>query len=555
MLSDIEISRNAKIEKINQIAKKIAIDEEYLEYYGKDKAKIDLKLLEDQKTKQDGNLILVTAITPTPLGEGKSTTSIGLVDALSALGKKTVGALREPSLGPVFGVKGGACGGGYAQINPMADINLHFTGDIHAITTANNLISACIDNHLYQGNSLQIDPKRILWKRCVDLNDRALRSVEVGLSSSKEIKRLDAFNISVASEIMAILCLAVSIEDLRRRIDNLLIAYTYDGKEVTVKDLKITGSVLVLLKDAIKPNLVQTLENNPILLHGGPFANIAHGCNSIIATKMGLKLADYVVTEAGFGADLGAEKFLDIKCRIASLNVSAVVLVATIKALKYHGGVDKKNVQTENVAAMKQGLCNLLAHIDTLKQFNVPYVVALNQYESDTKEEIKAFDEWAKTNNINYALSTVFKDGSIGGIDLAKKVLSIIKNPITPCYTYDLNDSIKEKIKKLATKVYKAQDVVYTEEAATTLQALEQTKEYQNFYICMAKTPLSLTDNPKLVGAPTNHIITVREIRIAKGAGFIICLTGDVMTMPGLPKTPLAEKIDLDEHGNIINLS
>lgn len=555
MLSDIEISRNAKIEKINQIAKKLAIDEEYLEYYGKDKAKIDLKLLEDQKTKQDGNLILVTAITPTPLGEGKSTTSIGLVDALTALGKKTIGALREPSLGPVFGVKGGACGGGYAQINPMADINLHFTGDIHAITTANNLISACIDNHLYQGNSLQIDPNRILWKRCVDLNDRALRSVEVGLSSSKEIKRQDAFNISVASEIMAILCLAVSIEDLRRRIDNLLIAYTYGGKEVTVKDLKITGSVLVLLKDAIKPNLVQTLENNPILLHGGPFANIAHGCNSIIATKMGLKLADYVVTEAGFGADLGAEKFLDIKCRIASLNVSAVVLVATIKALKYHGGVDKKNVQTENVAAMKQGLCNLLAHIDTLKQFNLPYVVALNQYESDTKEEIKAFDEWAKTNNINYALSTVFKDGSIGGIPLAKKVLSIIKNPITPCYTYDLNDSIKVKIKKLVTKVYKAQDVVYTEEADTTLQALEQTKEYQNFYICMAKTPLSLTDNPKLVGAPTNHIITVREIRIAKGAGFIICLTGDVMTMPGLPKVPLAEKIDLDEHGNIINLS
>lgn len=555
MLSDIEISRNAKIEKISKIAEKLNIDEEYLEYYGKDKAKIDLKLLEAKQNQKQGHLILVTAITPTPLGEGKSTTSIGLVDALCALGKKAVGALREPSLGPVFGIKGGACGGGYAQINPMADINLHFTGDIHAITTANNLISACIDNHLYQGNALNIDPNHIVWKRCVDLNDRALRSVEVGLSSSKEVARKDAFNISVASEIMAILCLATSMEDLRNRIDNLLVAYTYDGNEITVKDLKITGSVLVLLKDAIKPNLVQTLENNPILLHGGPFANIAHGCNSIMATKMGLALADYVVTEAGFGADLGAEKFLDIKCRIANLRPSAVVLVATLKALKYHGGVNKKDVQEENVEALLQGLCNLSAHIDTLNQFNIPYVVALNQYATDTKSELKAFDDWAKANNIHYALSTVFKDGSKGGTNLAKQVLSIIKEPITPNFMYELSDSIETKIKKLANKVYKAQDVIFTDTAKTTLHILEQSKEYQNFYICMAKTPLSLTDNPKVVGAPKDHIITVREIRISKGAGFLVCLTGDVMTMPGLPKVALAEKIDLDDNGNIINLS
>ena len=554
MLSDIEISRNAKIEKIKNIADKINIDEEYLEYYGKDKAKIDLKIFDSLKNKEDGKLILVTAITPTPLGEGKSTTSIGLVDGLNKIGLKAVGALREPSLGPVFGVKGGAAGGGYAQINPMADINLHFTGDLHAMTSANNLISACIDNHIYQGNELGIDPARIIWKRCVDLNDRALRKVEVGLDSKKETPREDGFNITVASEIMAILCLATSVEDLRNRIDNLIIAYNYDGKEVTVKDLGITGSVLVLLKDAIKPNLVQTLENNPVFVHGGPFANIAHGCNSILATKLALKLGDYVVTEAGFGADLGAEKFLDIKCRTANLKPSAIVLVATLRALKYHGGVPKDKVNEENVEALEKGICNLEKHIDTIKQFGIPYVVTLNRFLSDTDEELAAFDKWAKANNVDYALSEVFAKGGEGGIELANKVVKAASKPITPNYIYNLDDEIEDKIYKIASKVYGAKDVVYTDTAKDTLAKLKGTK-YEKFFICMAKTPQSLTDNPKIVGAPKDFTITIKEIRLSSGAKFLVCLTGDIMTMPGLPKHALAEKIDLDENGNIINLS
>ncbi len=554
MLTDIEISKNAPMLKINKIAEKLNISEEDLEYYGWYKAKLNNTVSEKVKNNKDGNLILVTAITPTPLGEGKSTTSIGLVDALAKLNKKVVGALREPSLGPVFGVKGGAAGGGYAQINPMADLNLHFTGDIHAITAANNLISACIDNHIFQGNELQIDPTNIVWKRCLDLNDRALREVEVGLSSKKETPRKDSFNITVASEIMAILCLAKNIEDLRNRIDRLIIAYDYNKKVITVKDLKITGSVLALLKDAMKPNLVQTLENNPILIHGGPFANIAHGCNSLVATSLALKLADYVVTEAGFGADLGAEKFLDIKCREGNLKVSAVVLVATIKVLKYHGGVKKQDIQKENIDALKKGIVNLEKHIDTLKRFNVPYVIALNRYMSDTEAEICTFKEWAINNRHPYSLSEVFTKGGNGGIGLAKEVLKIIKDPVTPTYQYELTDSIETKIEKIAKNVYGATSVIYPDNIKQQIEQLNNS-DYRSYYICMAKTPLSLTDNPKLVGRPIDFNITIKEIRINAGSKFLVCLTGDIMTMPGLPKEPLAQKIDLDENGEIINIS
>ena len=554
MLSDIQISTKAKMEKINIIANKLNVCDDDLEYYGWYKAKLSDSLYKKLENKEDGKLILVTAITPTPLGEGKSTTSIGLVDSLALLNKSVVGCLREPSLGPVFGVKGGAAGGGYAQINPMADLNLHFTGDLHAITSANNLISACIDNHLYQGNLLNIDEKRIIWKRCVDLNDRALREVTVGESSEKEITRKDSFNITVASEIMAILCLAKDLNDLRDRIDRLIIGYNKEGGVVTVKDLGITGSVLVLLKDAMKPNLVQTLENNPIIVHGGPFANIAHGCNSIVATKLGLKLADYVVTEAGFGADLGAEKFLDIKCREANLNVSAVVLVATLKALKYHGGVKKKDILNENIEALKLGLVNIEKHIDTLKKFNVPYVIALNRYLTDTEAEIRTFNEWATNNSHPYSLSEVYAHGGKGGIKLAEEVLKVIDKPVKPNFQYDLNDPIETKIEKIARNVYGADNVIFPDEIKEQIKELNQ-GVYRNYYICMAKTPLSLTDNPKLVGRPDHFDITIKEIRISAGAKFLVCLTGDIMTMPGLPKEPLANKIDLDEDFNIVNLS
>lgn len=554
MLSDIIIAQEAKVLPIREIADKLNIDEEYLEYYGKDKAKIDLKLFNVIKKNNNGKLILVTAITPTPLGEGKSTTTIGLLDALSLLNKKTVACLREPSLGPVFGIKGGAAGGGYAQVNPMADLNLHFTGDLHAITAANNLISACIDNHIFQGNELQINPYDIVWQRCLDLNDRALREVMVAKNIKKNIEgRLDKFNITVASEIMAILCLATSIEDLKERIDRLIIGYTFDKKVVTVKELGITGSVLVLLKDAIKPNLVQTLENNPVIVHGGPFANIAHGCNSIMATKIGLKLADYVVTEAGFGADLGAEKFLDIKCRVGELNPSAVVIVATIKALKYHGGIDAKECTLPNLEAMKLGIVNLEKHIDTIKKYNLPYVVALNRFNNDTEEEINWLLNWANENNHPISLSEVFSKGGKGGIDLARKVLLEVEKENNFSYIYDLKDSIEEKILKIATKVYGAKEVVYTKKG---LEQLENIKKggYEDFFICMAKTPLSLTDNAKFVGAPKDFTIKIKEIRISAGAKFLVCLTGDIMTMPGLPKVPLANKIDLVD-GKIINLS
>lgn len=555
MLSDIEISQSAKIEKINKIAEKLAINEEYLEQYGSDKAKINLNIFKEYKDKKDGKLILVTAISPTPLGEGKSTTSIGLVDALCKLNKKALGALREPSLGPVFGVKGGAAGGGYAQINPMADLNLHFTGDLHAITAANNLISACLDNHIFQGNELNINPDRVVWQRCMDLNDRALREVVVAKEAKKEVEgRAESFNITVASEIMAILCLAKDINDLRSRVDNLILAYTYDEKVITVKDLGITGSVLVLLKDAMKPNLVQTLENNPILVHGGPFANIAHGCNSIIATRLGLKLADYLVTEAGFGADLGAEKFLDIKCREANLNPSAVVLVATIKALKYHGGVDAKECKLPNLEALKKGIVNLEKHIDTLQKFGLPFVIALNRFDTDTLEELEYMDSWAKENSYPLALSEVFSKGGLGGLELAEKVIETCEKENNFNYLYDLNDSVEDKIFKIASKVYGAKEVVYKKKAKEMLEQIKNTN-YKDFYICMAKTPLSLTDNAKIVGAPKDFTITVKEIRISAGAKFLVCLTGAIMTMPGLPKVPLANKIDLDEDGVIHNLS
>lgn len=554
MLTDIEISKNARMLKINEIAKKVNLSEEDIEYYGWYKAKISSETIDKVQNNKDGKLILVTAITPTPLGEGKSTTSIGLVDALCKLNKKAIGALREPSLGPVFGVKGGAAGGGFAQINPMADINLHFTGDLHAITAANNLISACIDNHIFQGNNLNIDPSKIVWQRCMDLNDRALRKVEVGLSSQKETPRMDSFNITVASEIMAILCLSKDLNDLRERIKRLIIAYDYNNKALTVGDLGIEGSVLVLLKDAMKPNLVQTLENNPILIHGGPFANIAHGCNSIIATRLGLKLADYVVTEAGFGADLGAEKFLDIKCREGHFKVSAVVLVATLKALKYHGGIKKADIQKENVEGVKRGIANLEKHIDTLKHFNVPYVICLNRYTTDTLEEIKVFHDWAVSNNHPYSLSEVYTKGGEGGIGLAEEVLKVMKEPITPTYQYDLNMPIEEKIERIAKRVYGASNVIFDDDVKKQIKELNNSI-YKDFYICMAKTPLSLTDNPKIVGRPKDFTITIREIRISAGAKFLVCLTGDIMTMPGLPKEPLANKINLDENNEIINLS
>ena len=545
MLTDIEISQNAKVEKITKIAEKLNIEEEYLELYGSDKAKINLNIFKKYENKPDGKLILVTAINPTPLGEGKSTTSIGLVDAMCQLNKKALGALREPSLGPVFGVKGGAAGGGYAQINPMADLNLHFTGDLHAITSANNLISACLDNHIYQGNELNINPERIVWQRCMDLNDRALREVVVAQEAKKEDKgRKESFNITVASEIMAILCLAKDMEDLRSRVDNLILAYTFDDKVVTVKDLGITGSVLVLLKDALKPNLVQTLENNPILVHGGPFANIAHGCNSIMATRLGLKLSDYLITEAGFGADLGAEKFLDIKCREAGLKPSAVVLVATIKALKYHGGVDAKECKLPNLDALKQGIVNLEKHIDTLNKFKLPFVIALNRFDTDTIEELEWIDEWAKTNNYPLALSEVFAKGGQGGLELAKKVIETCEKPNDFTYLYDLDDSVEDKIFKIASKVYGASKVVYKKAAVEKLEEIKKTN-YKDFYICMAKTPLSLTDNAKIVGAPKDFTITVKEIRVSAGAKFLVCLTGAVMTMPGLPKEPAANNMDV----------
>ena len=553
MLTDIEIIKQSKMKNITSVIDKYDILEDEVSLYGKNIAKIDLSLLKRLENQKDGKLILVTAITPTPTGEGKSTTTIGLVDALNKLGKKTLGAIREPSLGPVFGVKGGAAGGGYAQVNPMVEMNLHFTGDLHAMTTANNLVSAVIDNSLFQGNPLNIDPNRITWKRCLDLNDRALRKVEVGLSMAKEVKRTDNFNITVASEIMAMMCLAKSLKDLRERLDRSIVAYTYDNLPVTIKDLGITGSLLVLLKDALNPNVIQTLENNAIFVHGGPFANIAHGCNSILATKMALKLSDYVVTEAGFGADLGAEKFLDIKCREAGLNPNLVVMVATIKALKYHGGMNLKNLKEENIEALAKGIDNLGKHIDTIKKFGIKTVIAINKFGTDTDAEIKFIENWAKERNIAISLSEVFAKGGEGGLDLAQKVCDNISCESAYTPLYNLTDSIEEKIYKIASKAYGASKIEYSEAAKAKIDEYQKS-EFKDYYICMAKCPNSLTDNPKIIGAPKDFTITIRDIRVSTGAKFIICLTGDVMTMPGLSKEPMAVKIDIDDDYNVYGL-
>lgn len=551
--TDLEIAQECVLEPIDEIAKKAGIDLAAIEPYGRNKAKVDLNVL-DLEDRKDGKLILVTAINPTKAGEGKSTTTVGLGDALNLLGKNAMMALREPSLGPVFGLKGGAAGGGYAQVVPMEDINLHFTGDMHAITTANNLLSAMIDNHLYQGNALNLNPEKISFKRCLDMNDRTLRQVEIGCGAKVNgIERTDGFNITVASEIMAALCLADDLMDLKKRFGDMLIGYNMDDEPVYVRDLKCEGAMAMVMKDAIKPNLVQTLEHNPVLIHGGPFANIAHGCNSVIATKAALKLADYVVTEAGFGADLGAEKFLDIKCRMADLHPNAVVIVATIRALKQHGGVAFEDLKEENVEAMLEGCANLAKHIDTVKQFGLPYIVAINQFDSDTENEIKALEDWCEANGHPLSLSQVWAKGGKGALDLAEKVVALCDEENNYAPLYDTDASIEDKITAIAQKVYGAKDVVLTDEAK---EQVEQFKKagWDKMPICMAKTQMSLSDDPKVMGAPKDFTITVRELRPSLGAGFIVALTGKVLTMPGLPKHPSALDMDIDENGKITGL-
>ena len=545
MLSDLEIAQLAEIKPVTEIANELGIDSDDLELYGKYKAKINPSSI---KANKNGKVILVTAISPTPAGEGKSTTTIGLCDALNRLNYNTMVAIREPSFGPVMGVKGGAAGGGYAQVIPMEDINLHFTGDLHAITTANNAIAAMLDNHIYQGNKLNIDPTKIIWHRCIDMNDRALRNAVIGLGGSANgVPREDHFDITVASEIMAVLCLSTSLEDFKERVGKIVLAYTYDKKPVTVNDLNATGAVALIMKDALKPNLVQTLEHNPAFVHGGPFANIAHGCNSVIATKSAMKLSDYVVTEAGFGADLGAEKFLDIKCRQADIKPSLVVVVATIRALKMHGGVLKENLKEENVDALLSGICNLEKHVENIKKFNLPYVIAINKFYTDTDNEINALMQWAKNNNHEISLSEVFTNGGAGGEDLAKKVIKKINesdgaNTFTPLY--DVNASIKDKITTICKEIYGAGNVEFSSQAKTQMKAMKK-NGWDNLPICMAKTQYSFSDNPKLLGRPEGFTITIRELKPSIGAGFIVALTGDIMTMPGLPAEPAANKMDI----------
>ena len=554
MKTDIQIAQEAKMKPIMEIAKDVGINEDEVELYGKYKAKIDLSIWDRLKDKKEGKLVLVTAINPTPAGEGKSTTTVGLGQALARLGKKSAIALREPSLGPVFGVKGGAAGGGYAQVVPMEDIILHFTGDMHAITAANNLLSAAIDNHITQGNSLGIDMRQIVWKRVMDMNDRALREVVVGLGGKANgFVRQDGFMITVASEIMAILCLATDLKDLKERLSRIIIGYNYDDKPVTAGDLKVHGAMALLLKDAIKPNLVQTLENTPAFIHGGPFANIAHGCNSIMATKLGLKLVDYLVTEAGFGADLGAEKFMDIKCRYAGISPSAVVIVATIRALKMHGGVKKTELATENVPAMEKGFDNLRKHIENIKKFGVPAIVAINRFVTDTDAEIARLLELCRMEGVEASLCEVWEKGGEGGEELAAKVIEACEKESNFKFMYDVNESIKEKIGKIAKEIYGAKGVVYTAKAEKEIKRLEDLG-LDKYPICMAKTQYSLSDNPELIGRPEGFDITVKEVRVSAGAGFIVALTGDIMVMPGLPKVPAAEKIDIDENGVITGL-
>lgn len=555
MLSDIEIAQKAKCLPIKEIAKSLSIEEDDLELYGKYKAKLPLSLVDKYSDRPDGKLILVTAINPTPAGEGKTTVTVGLGEAMNKIGKNAVIALREPSMGPVFGIKGGAAGGGYAQVIPMEDINLHFTGDMHAITAANNLLCAIIDNHIQQGNELSIDPRRILFKRCLDMNDRALRNVIVGLGGKiNGVPREDGFMITVASEVMAILCLASDIDDLKLRLGRILIAYTYDGKPVYAKDLQVVGAMAALLKDAIKPNLVQTLENTPALMHGGPFANIAHGCNSVTATKLGLKLADYCITEAGFGADLGAEKFLDIKCRYAGLKPSCIVIVATIRALKYNGGVAKSDLKYENVSALEKGIVNLQTHIENMKKYGVPVVVAINRFMTDTDEEIKVIEDFCEKQDVLVSLTEVFANGGNGGVDLAEKVVKTIEEkPSDFKPLYDAELPIKEKLDIIAREIYRADGVVYTkaaEKAIAEIEALGKDK----LPVCVAKTQYSLSDDRTKLGKPENFTITVRDVRLSAGAGFIVALTGDIMTMPGLSKQPAAYSIDVDTDGNIKGL-
>ncbi len=555
MLSDIEIAQKAKCLPVTEIAKKLSIDQDDLEFYGKYKAKLPLSLVDKYSDRPDGKLILVTAINPTPAGEGKTTVTVGLGEAMNKIEKNAVIALREPSMGPVFGIKGGAAGGGYAQVIPMEDINLHFTGDMHAITSANNLLCAIIDNHIQQGNELSIDPRRILLKRCLDMNDRALRNVIIGLGGKVNgVPREDGFMITVASEVMAILCLASDIDDLKIRLGKILVAYSYDGKPIYAKDLKAVGAMAALLKDAIKPNLVQTLENTPALMHGGPFANIAHGCNSVTATKLGLKLADYCITEAGFGADLGAEKFLDIKCRYAGLKPSCVVIVATIRALKYNGGVSKSDLKYENTEALKKGIVNLQTHIENMKKYGVPVVVAINRFNTDTDDEIKIIEDFCEEHDVLVSLTEVFANGGDGGVDLAKKVVKTIEEkPSQFKPLYDAKLPIKEKLEIIAREIYRADGVNYTkaaEKAIAEIEALGKDK----LPVCVAKTQYSLSDDPTKLGKPENFTITVRDVRLSAGAGFIVALTGDIMTMPGLPKQPAAYNIDVDTDGNIKGL-
>ena len=553
--TDIEIAQETVMQPITEVAKTAGVDEKYLEQYGKYKAKVDYQILKDKANEPNGKLVLVTAINPTPAGEGKTTTTVGLADGMRKLGKNVMVALREPSLGPVFGVKGGAAGGGYAQVVPMEDINLHFTGDFHAIGAANNLLAAMLDNHIYQGNALNIDPRQIVWRRCVDMNDRQLRFVVDGLGGKTNgMPREDGYDITVASEVMAVLCLASDINDLKARRARLVVAYTRDGKPVTAGDLNAQGAMAALLKDALKPNLVQTLEHTPAFVHGGPFANIAHGCNSVTATKIALKLGDYAITEAGFGADLGAEKFLDIKCRMAGLKPSCVVLVATVRALKYNGGVPKAETGKENLEALEKGLPNLLRHVENItKVYKLPCVVAINRFPQDTEAELKLVEEKCKALGVNVALSEVWGKGGEGGVELAKEVIRLCEQPNDFTFSYDVDLPIKDKIEAIVKKIYHGDGVTFTANAEKQIKTLTELG-YDKMPICMAKTQYSFTDDQTKLGAPEGFTVTVRNVKVSAGAGFLVALTGEIMTMPGLPKVPAAERIDVDENGKISGL-
>lgn len=554
MLSDIEIARNVNLKHISEIARELEIPDEYLFPYGHYKAKVDINFFKELENRPDGKLVLVTATTPTPAGEGKTTITVGLTEALVKLGKKAMLCLREPSLGPCFGVKGGAAGGGYSQVLPMEEINLHFTGDIHAVESAHNLLAAMLDNHLHQGNDLGIDPREVTWRRAMDMNERALRNIVVGLGGrTNGVPRETGFDITVASEIMAILCLSENLADLKERLSKVIVGYTTKGKVVKAGDLKAQGAMAALLKEAINPNLVQTVKHVPAFVHGGPFANIAHGTNSIVATRMALKLRDYAIVEAGFASDLGAEKFFDIVCRLSGLSPSAVVLVTTVRSLKHHGGVKKEELSKENLDALSSGISNLEAHLDILSNFGLPVVVALNKFNTDTKEELDMVMEAAKKRNARIALSEVWEKGGEGGIDLAKEVLEAIGEGKTYRTLYDLDMSLKEKIKTIATRIYGADDVEYVPQALAMLEDLEQ-RGFGSLPVCMAKTQLSLSDDPKKLGRPKDYRVTVREVRLSAGAGFVVAICGSIMTMPGLPKKPAAESIDIDEKGNITGL-